>query len=163
MRPGELLLSFEGRIGPAAFLAGLVAIAVVVAATGLIFRVGEGAYCRMRWDEPLGKVWFVALFTMGAIVATMLLALTWKRAADMGLWRVFALAPVVFAAALPVLWRLEALGPCGAPTAERVRASLVAGAGLAGSLSLYLLPARRRRADQEETPAAGPAAQPFNE
>lgn len=159
----ELLLGFSGRIGRGRFVLGLGAIVVVVAATSLIFRLGDGTFCRMQPGETLANVWLGALATMGAIVLAMLFAVCWKRMADIGGWRILAVPPVLFAAALPLVLRLEAFGPCGEMTAARAEALVWAGIGLAGSLSLHFLGTRREKAAKTTATPAGPAAQPVNE
>lgn len=159
----DLLLGFGGRIGRGRFVAGLGLVAVVMGATALIFQLPAGTYCRMQPGPLLANVYLGAFATMASIVALMLLALCWKRMADIGGWRILSVLPVLSAAALPVLWRIEPFGPCGAMTPERAQALVWAGIACAGTLSLHFLGSRRTPAAPTDTAPAVPAAQPTNE
>ncbi len=155
--PEDLLLSFEGRIGRGAFVAGLAAVAVALAATALIFQLPAGTYCRMRFGPTLASVWLAALAVMALILAAMLTALCWKRTADMGWWRPIALLPALAGLAFPLLWRLEALGACGEMTGARAQAVVWTGIVFAGALSLQFMgsaPPRRDPAERKAAPTA---------
>jgi uncharacterized membrane protein YhaH (DUF805 family) len=146
-----LLLTGAGRIGRGRFLAGVVVLGVYAALTVLVFRVPEGAFCDMTATALMGRIYLAALALMALIGAVMLMAIGAKRLADMG-WPEWpaALVALGLLAALVAL-RLEALGPCGALTAQRL--PIVAGA--AGLLVLLLLvglvwPGRQPKPEPDE-------------
>ncbi|MGX1100604.1 DUF805 domain-containing protein [Amorphus sp. MBR-141] len=130
-----LLLSGSGRIGRGRFLVGIIALAVYAALSVMVFRVPEGAFCEVDAQALMGRIYFAALALMGLVGAVMLMALGAKRLADMGWpeWLAALVALGVLAGLLAL--RLEALGPCGAMTAQRL--PIVAGA--AGLLVLLLV------------------------
>jgi len=130
-----LLLSGSGRVARGGFLAGIIALLVYAALTAVIFRVPEGAFCAMSAEAVMGRVYLAALALMTLIGAVMLMALGAKRLADMG-WPEWLAALVALGIVGAIVsLRLEALGPCGALTAQRL--PIVAGA--AGLLALFLV------------------------
>jgi len=141
----NLLLSGSGRLSRRGFLGGVVAVAIYGAATAIVFRIPQGAFCGMDHQALMGRIYFAALGLMVLIAAVMLVAVGAKRFADMGWPGWLAGLPALAAVGAIVSLRLPELGACGLPTPERM--PILAGAG--GLMALFLLlgllwPGRRK-------------------